>query len=344
MEGSRRPELSVLLTTYNRPETVIPAVQSILSQEYQDYELLIWDDSTEDLTETRIAQIKDERIRYHRNTHNLGLGRNLQSCYEAARGEFVFLMCDDDLVLPNALMRTVNAFRRGRQIGAVTRPYYWFWNDPARPIRAVLPYDSTRDTEISIFEGKEASRALIRSAGQISGLAFRKEYMDSPFHTDIFTTHIWPLMSILKKHKAIYLKDFTVAVRTPLSMTTNKPEIYEYSPLYSWIKMFECLYGDAHYREIQKECIQNIIEDTYSGFLQIGSTASRRLVLREMQLALRYYPKSTRKIQFYTYIFISIALPKKMLRLMVDWYKRNILSWWTAKALRRWRIVVPWLQ
>jgi hypothetical protein len=244
-------------------------------------------------------------------------------------------MGDDDLLMPGALRRTIEAFNRGKQIGVVTRPYYWFWDDPAKPIRAILPYDSSRDAEISIFDGPKEVQALIRSAGQMSALAFRREYVDHPFHADIFPTHVYPFMSILKKYHAVYLKDFVVAIRTPLSMSTNRSGIYERSPLNSWVDMFENLYGGARYDKVRQECIRTIVEDTYSGLPQIRTTASRKLVAREMRLALRYYPQSNRRIAFYGYGFISIVCPGKPLRVAIDWYKRNILSRRTGEMLRR---------
>lgn len=335
------PDVSILLPTYNRPEILPFTIQSILKQGFGNFELLIWDDSTNDATQSMVGQFPDNRIRYHRNSRNLGLGRNLQACFDNAVGKFIYLMADDDLLLPGALNRTIEAFRRGSQVGVVTRPYYMFWDNPSKPIRVVLPYDAKRDAEISILGSARESQALIRSIGQMSGIAMRREYFDCNFHNDIFPTHVYPFMSILKSHTAIYLKDFVVAIRTPLSMSTSRPQIYEDSPIASWVNMFNQVFEDEKYLRLRRHWIEFIVEDTFPGLLQIKTTASRALVTREIRLEIKYDRNSIKRVSFYVYVLLATTIPGEPLRKLTDWYKRNILSRQACRELRRLQLAVP---
>lgn len=236
-------------------------------------------------------------------------------------------MGDDDLLLKDALLKTHNAFLKGDNIGLVTRPYYWFWNDLRKPIRAVLPYDSMRDSVISIFDGRKEIEALFKSAGQLSGLAFKRQCIDVPFHQDVFPTHIYPFASILRKYKAVYLKDFTVAVRTSLSMSTHRREIYDTSPIESWMIMFKILYSSKDLDAVRTECIDFVVRDTYAGLFQIKTTTcSISQVMREIRMILKHHPQSIRDSDFYLDSVVAIVVPGKLLRKLIDWYKVNLSS------------------
>jgi glycosyltransferase involved in cell wall biosynthesis len=296
---------------------------------------LVWDDCSPDDTKERVLAIHDNRIIYHRNEKRLGYGRNLQACSKEASGEIVFLMADDDLLLKDALQRTHDGFLKGDHIGAVTRPYYSFWDDPRVPIRAVFPFNPHKDSEISIFDGKKAVWAIFQSAGQLSGLAFRRRYMDCSFHSDTYVAQVYPLASILRRYKALFLKDFTVATRLLTSMSTRRAEIYDISPLESWVRMFKSIYQDREYEKVREECIDVIVRGNYAGLFQIKTTtASARPVLREMRITLSNRPRSALDADFYLFSVISILTPAGLLRKALDWYKVNLLSRQVGKMMQ----------
>jgi len=320
-------KISIVLPTYNRSAILLQTIDSIRNQSFDNYELLVWDDCSPDDTRERVLAINDDRIIYHRNEERLGYGRNLQSCSKEASGEIIFLMADDDLLLRDGLKRTHDGFLRGDHIGAVIRPYYSFWDDPRVPIRAVFPFNSHRDSEISIFGGKRAVWAIFQSAGQLSGLAFRSRYMDCSFHSDTYVAQVYPLASILRRYKALFLRDFTVATRLPSSMSTQRADIYGISPLESWVRMFNTVYHEREYEKVRQECIDVVIRGNYAGLFQIKTaTSSSRLVSREMEITLRNRPRSALDAQFYVFSLIAILLPPRLLRKAVDWYKVNLLS------------------
>ena len=69
------PEVSVLLCTRNRGDRIINAVDSILENSFENFELIVVDQSSDDKTKTVLEKYSDPRIRYIRS-HTVGLSRS----------------------------------------------------------------------------------------------------------------------------------------------------------------------------------------------------------------------------------------------------------------------------
>lgn len=301
-------------------------IKSVLDQSFTDYEIIVSDDCSTDETAEVVHAFGDARIRYFRNDRNLGYGGNLEAGAAHATGEILYLLGHDDLLLTGALERTHEAFCSDPAIGLVTRPYYWFMQDPSRPVRAVPPYDATRDVILSLHDGREAVHALFRSAGQLSGLGFRRCYYDRGFHRHIFTAHIYPFADILRRAQAVYLKDYTVAVRIESSMTRHRPEIYDPSPTETWIRMFETVYPEPIYRDVRRWGIELITAHNFEGLIQLRNYGNTRVLTREIMVLLRYRPRNVLVPKFWLYALLSLFVPAPVLRRLADGYKKHILS------------------
>lgn len=100
------PSISILLPTYNYARFLPEAIESVLAQDWTDYELLISDDRSTDGSADIIAAYaaRDSRIRFYRQPANLGMVANWNWCLGQARGEYIkFLFGDDRLESPRAL-------------------------------------------------------------------------------------------------------------------------------------------------------------------------------------------------------------------------------------------------
>jgi glycosyltransferase involved in cell wall biosynthesis len=103
------PRVSVGLPVYNGEAFVAQTIESILSQAFQDFELIISDNASTDRTEEicRAYAARDPRIRYYRNDINRGAVWNHNRVFELARGEFFKWNSADDLCAPEFLARCV---------------------------------------------------------------------------------------------------------------------------------------------------------------------------------------------------------------------------------------------
>lgn len=99
--------VSVCLVTYNRAELLPRTLESILSQEFSDFELIISDDGSIDHTEEICLEYarRDSRIRYMRNKKNLGMPGNLNVSIQAATGDYVANLHDGDLYRSDLILK-----------------------------------------------------------------------------------------------------------------------------------------------------------------------------------------------------------------------------------------------
>jgi glycosyltransferase involved in cell wall biosynthesis len=106
----RSPKVSILIPTYNYARYLPETIESVLEQDFEDYELIIVDDRSKDDTEAVLRRYaeKDQRIQYKINPVNLGLVGNWNYCLSLAKGEYIkFLFGDDKLADRQALKKMV---------------------------------------------------------------------------------------------------------------------------------------------------------------------------------------------------------------------------------------------
>lgn len=94
---AHRPSVSVLLSIHNGAAYIAEAIESILSQTYKDFELLIKDDASTDRTAELIKTYSDERIHISANSVARGLTHNLNAMIREARGTYLVRMDHDDI-------------------------------------------------------------------------------------------------------------------------------------------------------------------------------------------------------------------------------------------------------
>lgn len=317
-------KFSICIPTYNGASLISGALKSILSQSFKNFEIVISDDCSQDNTIDIIKKFKDKRIKIFKNRKNLGYGRNLRVLRKLAKGDILFLMGQDDVLLKDALLKTYNVFLLGEEIGVVTRPYYWFDEDVRKPVRAVTPYDPAQDRVLSIFDGKKEVQKIFESVGQLSGLAYRMKYMDTDFHEETFPAHIYPFASITKKHKVVFLKDYTVAVRISSSQARFKSSIYDISPTESWVKMFNTVYRGNKYRKIREVGIEQMATN-FVGLVQLKNFSTFRNLIMEILILVKLRLLNLLNPKFWFFSLGTILIPRKILIWLVDSYKNKIL-------------------
>lgn len=97
------PKISVCIPTYNRAAFVREAIESVLRQTRQDFEIIVFDDASTDATPEVVGQVDDDRVRYFRQERNVGVSANRNSCLAVARGEYIAWLDSDDVYLPHML-------------------------------------------------------------------------------------------------------------------------------------------------------------------------------------------------------------------------------------------------
>lgn len=90
-------KVTIMIPTYNQAAFIREAIESALAQTYPNFEVIVGDDASTDATEAVVAKINDPRLKYVRNTGNLGRACNYRNLlYNHAHGDYVVNLDGDD--------------------------------------------------------------------------------------------------------------------------------------------------------------------------------------------------------------------------------------------------------
>jgi glycosyltransferase involved in cell wall biosynthesis len=136
---NHRPKISCIIPVHNGGEYLAGAIESILSQTYRNFELLLVDDGSTDcsLEIMKKYQEQDARVRVSVNGINLGLPITLNSALQNSAGEFIARMDADDLALPTRFEKQVQFLLNHPNIDVVGT----WWEYFPMPTVPIVPTD-----------------------------------------------------------------------------------------------------------------------------------------------------------------------------------------------------------
>ena len=117
-----QPTVSVIISTYNRATVLPRAINSLLAQTYQDFEIIVVDDCSTDNTGEVLAEFGDPRIRVFRHDRNRGVSTGRNTGLQHARGELIAFLDDDDEYFPDSLAVRVDRME-DPEVGLVYTAY-----------------------------------------------------------------------------------------------------------------------------------------------------------------------------------------------------------------------------
>ena len=106
-----KDRVSICIPTYNGEAHLKETIESVLNQNYSDIEIVICDDGSTDSTEEIVKSFGDSRIHFYKNDKNYGLGGNWNQTVSKSTGEFVKLLCQDDILFPDAITIQAEALK-----------------------------------------------------------------------------------------------------------------------------------------------------------------------------------------------------------------------------------------
>src|SRR5271155_1367190 len=151
------PKISVLIPTYNYGRFLAEAIESVLAQDFHDFELLIVDDGSTDNTAEVVRPFcaRDERVHFAVNAVNLGMAQNWNHCLRQARGEYVkFLFGDDKLCHRQALSKLL-ALLQAHPSAVLAASARVILNEHSKPV------DIYRDLAAGCHNGRAIIRAYL---------------------------------------------------------------------------------------------------------------------------------------------------------------------------------------
>jgi len=189
-----QPKVSVLVPVFNGEKYLAECLDSILMQDFPDYELLISDDGSTDGTAMIIERYaaREPRIRMWRNPVNLGQAANLNLCLRQASGKYIkFVFADDKLLKAAALRQMVQILDADPTIALVGSASYVITSgnrmiqlrDPLRDARRSAgmellvrcleqPVNLIGEPSVVMFRREQASRGFDERFRQLLDLEF----------------------------------------------------------------------------------------------------------------------------------------------------------------------------
>ncbi|WP_144519514.1 glycosyltransferase family 2 protein [Bacillus thuringiensis] len=211
------PLVSIIIPTYNRVRYFQLALDSALSQNYQNIEIIVIDDSTNfetyDLIQRYLCQYP--QIRYYHNTQNIGGVLNFIKGYEYAAGEYINFLMDDDIFHPNKIKNMLEYFLNdsNQEITLVTS-YRSFIDENGNLIEDSI-YNQRRFNKITKLDGFQAGNSIISEfnwIGEPTTPLFRKKDLTVPF--GVFSGRLYrsgvdiaAWLNLLSKGKLVYIPE-----------------------------------------------------------------------------------------------------------------------------------------
>lgn len=145
-ENLKVPKISVIMPVYNGEKYLKEAIDSILKQTFANFELLLINDGSTDLTEAIIGSYDDERIVYIKNEKNLGLIKTLNKGLDLAKGEFIARMDQDDISHSERFEKQLIIFEKNTEIGVCGTLF--------------TPFNNSNNKEYNIIEHPELHKTI----------------------------------------------------------------------------------------------------------------------------------------------------------------------------------------
>ncbi len=114
-----KPLVSVCIPAYNSAVYIKKTMESVLSQEYENIELVVVDDCSRDNTLEVVRSVKDPRVRIVKNEKNLGMTGNWNKCLAEAKGDYIKLICADDILYRDSIKKELRALLKHPEVTLV---------------------------------------------------------------------------------------------------------------------------------------------------------------------------------------------------------------------------------
>jgi len=128
-----RPRFSVVIPTRQRHATLGYAIQSVLFQDYPDYELIVMDNCSSAETWDVVRQFRTPKLRYDRSPRVLPMNENWEAGLRMCEGEYVFFMGDDDAIMPDGMALADAVLSRVDLDVLSWRKFTYWWDDAIEP-------------------------------------------------------------------------------------------------------------------------------------------------------------------------------------------------------------------
>jgi len=263
-------KLSICIPTYKRSIHLENCLHSLLvcqSNGGFDFEVCISDNSSPDNTEEVVARIgRQLPVKYHRNATNVGMTRNFLNVVDMAEGDFVWLIGDDDLLMPDAITRLVKMIREYPAVDffyvnayhlsseyVLTRPHPF--DTLALPKRMVPFSPRQKNGELPFLDLVSPSVSFDFLGGMYLSVFRRKNWIDNKHELNPVALNDERIFSHFDNtfpHVKIFSRAFprSRAYFNSTPLIVCLAGVREWAPMYPLVRSFRLLEALDEYRQV----------------------------------------------------------------------------------------------
>ena len=305
MEGN--PKVSVIIPTYNRAILLGRAIESVLNQTFQDFELIIIDDGSTDNTDEVIKEFqkKDNRIVYLKHDKNRGGSAARNTGIKASRGEYIAFLDSDDEWLPEKLEKQINVFKKlSDNIGLVYSGYYEVLEQNVEVLSKIIPIFKG-----DIYKNILKSNILGSPTPLIRKICFEKAGL---FDETLLSCQDWDLWIRIAKY---YKFDFLKEILAKYYIHGNQISTNLNNKILSRKKIFEKYYSD-------------LITNPQAIYFHYNNLGILYSLNGDTNEARKYFFNSIKFVPFkrssYLHLFLSLLNPKIHKKIILKKRVKNI--------------------
>ena len=120
-----KPLISMLMNCYNGEEFLHDSITSVINQTYDNWELVFWDNQSNDSSKQIFQSYSDKRLKYYSSNDHSKLGEARRRAFEHLKGKFVAVLDTDDIWYPTKLEKQITGFK-DPEVGIVISNAYFF--------------------------------------------------------------------------------------------------------------------------------------------------------------------------------------------------------------------------
>lgn len=306
-------ELSFVIPTFNRSHFLRQCIDSILGAGFDGItgEIVVSDNASDDDTYDVVKTYKDPRINYFRNEQNLGIALNMIRALERARGDYCWLLSDDDLLSERAINKLVGIIRAEKRIGVVICSYEVFRDEDIDKILATR-HDFKIDRRFSA--GKDALEHLFLLSHHMSRIIIRRDLLDiegAYRWAESLYPNMYVIGAALKKADGYYTANPLLRVRIENRKHWSYKDDHMTKDLLEMARELTSgePYGSLAFRQMSK----NMVKDSYHSLKAARERDSKTYI--RLVLALSKLKEFRRSPRFWVYSIIYSLMGKRSLAL-----------------------------
>ena len=297
-----------MIPTYNRPKFFDLALQSALRQKYENLEIIVCDNGTDDRTEALIEKyLGDPRLCYHRNRTAKTKEENFAPFEHLARGEYLQWLMDDDILLDGKIEKMMQAFRENPAARLVTSRRAQIDGEgrvQPNPCTEGVPES---EADYSVFEGEAVGRETLLGCrnflGEPSAVLFRRADLkhhywraESRGYNTISDVAMW--LELLEGGDCIFFQKPLSCYRRHEEQEGQQAEVILLSRL-EWLRLIKEYFERRIYVATEEEYVQPL-ELLYGEYLEERDRFDRAAageMWREYEEAMRSTRRTLEKMK-----------------------------------------------